>query len=88
MFTKPDTRSRAIALGAVFAVTVTAALTAASFSVSKEQTSDPRCATANWPYLPASCLAGTVHGDVRTVPLDRIQLQSISMTERFNSAFE
>lgn len=86
MNTKPDTWGRTAALGAVFAVTVTAALTAASFGVSKEQSAAEACAHENWPYIPAGCLAGASAADVRIVPLDRTG-ESV-MAERFAVAFE
>lgn len=86
MFTKPDTKGRAVALGAVFAVTVTAALTAATFGVSREQIADQTCASAHWPYIPAHCLDGATTSPVRTIPLDRTA--AATMAERFAIAFE
>jgi hypothetical protein len=86
MITKPTTKGRAAALGAVFAVTVTAALTAASFGVSREQIADPACAQASWPYIPAACLAGASDTSVRIVALDRTH--HVAIAERFAVAFD
>lgn len=86
MNTKPTTWGRTAALGAVFAVTVTAALTAASFGISKEQSATETCAHENWPYIPAGCLADASTADVRIVPLDRTS-ESL-MAERFAVAFD
>lgn len=86
MITKPTTKGRAAALGAVFAVTVTAALTAATFGVSKEQSADPACVHASWPYIPAACLAGATESTVRIVALDRTH--QIAIAERFAVAFD
>jgi hypothetical protein len=86
MITKPTTKGRAAALGAVFAVTVTAALTAASFGVTKEQTADAACVHASWPYIPAACLAGASDASVRIVALDRTH--QVAIAERFAVAFD
>jgi len=85
-------RTRQIFAAAAFAATVAAAVTGATFSGETREapTLAETCAKADWPNIPAECLEGSVHADVRMVGDHRAPqaLASADMRERFAVAFQ
>jgi hypothetical protein len=84
---KPISR---IALAAVFSAALagvgTAAMTAEEESFRRvETTSD--CADVAWPRIPAACLQGDGHENVRLITTDRQSTQD-AIASRFASAFD
>jgi len=74
-------------LAAVFAVTVGAAVTGATYRAETKETSiDEACAHVTWPMIPAYCLEGGSDRPVRVVSVDNAALGQL--TGRFAAAFE
>ena len=83
---KNSHKGRNVALAAVFAVTVAAGVTGATYSgISKEASIDEACAHVTWPSIPAYCLTGATDRVVRTVSVDR---EPNGFGARFEVAFE
>jgi len=81
------TRGRGATLATVFALTVAAGITGATFTgVTKEASIDEACAHVTWPMIPAYCLEGAVDRPVRMVSVDR--MEHSAMFARFEAAFE
>lgn len=80
-------KGRGATLATVFALTVAAGLTGATFTgVTKEASIDEACAHVTWPLIPAYCLEGGTDRPVRVISLDRVEHSA--MFARFAAAFE
>ncbi len=73
-------------LATLFAVTVAAGVTGATYSgVGKEASSDEACAHVTWPTIPVYCLDGATDRTVRVVSVDR---NNGGFAGRFEVAFQ
>lgn len=80
-------KGRGATLATVFALTVAAGITGATYSgVSKEASIDEACAHVTWPMIPAYCLEGATDRPVRMVSVDR--MEHSAMFARFEVAFK
>lgn len=80
-------KGRGATLATVFALTVAAGITGATYSgVSKEASIDEACAHVTWPMIPAYCLKGATDRPVRMVSVDR--MEHSAMFARFEVAFK
>jgi hypothetical protein len=80
-------KGRGATLATVFALTVAAGITGATFTgVTKEASIDEACAHVTWPMIPAYCLEGATDRPVRVISIDRVEHSA--MFARFAAAFE
>lgn len=80
-------KGRGATLTMVFALTVAAGLTGATFTgVTKEASIDEACAHVTWPLIPAYCLEGASDRPIRVISMDRAEHSA--MFARFAVAFE
>jgi hypothetical protein len=80
-------KGRGALLASVFALTMAAGITGATYSgITKEASVDETCAHVTWPLIPAYCLDGASERTVRIVSADRMELNSLG--ERFEVAFQ
>ncbi len=84
--------TRRIFASVAFAATVAVMVTGATFSGQTREapTTAESCATAEWPNIPAQCLMGDVHGDVRVIGLggNMPAVANADMQMRFEVAFQ
>lgn len=82
-----NTRGRNALLATVFALTVAAGITGATYTGATKETSiDEACAHVTWPMIPAYCLQGAEDRPVRMVSVDRAETSALA--QRFAVAFE
>lgn len=87
MYSNRTRKGRGAALATVFALTVAAAITGATYSAAtKESNVDDTCARATWPLIPAYCLDGATDRPVRIVSSDHMEPNPLG--ERFEVAFQ
>jgi hypothetical protein len=80
-------KGRGATLATVFALTVAAGITGATYSgITKEASIDEACAHVTWPMIPSYCLEGATDRPVRVVSVDRVEHSA--MFARFQTAFE
>ena len=80
-------KGRGATLATVFALTVAAGITGATYSgISKEASIDEACAHVTWPMIPAYCLEGATDRPVRMVSVDR--MENSALFARFEVAFK
>ena len=80
-------KGRNAMLATVFALTVAAAITGATFrGETREQSHDEACSHLTWPFIPAYCLEGATDRPVRLVSADRAETSGLAA--RFATAFE
>lgn len=80
-------KGRNAMLATVFAVTVAAGFTGATYGgQTKEQSIDEACAHVTWPMIPAYCLQGATDRVVRVVSIDGAETNKLAA--RFAAAFE
>jgi len=78
---------RGATLATVFALTVAAGITGATYSgITKEASIDEACTHVTWPMIPSYCLEGATDRPVRVISIDRVEHSA--MFARFAAAFE
>lgn len=84
--------TRRIFASVAFAATVAATIAGATLSGQTREapTVAEACAKAEWPNIPAQCLSGNVHGDVRIISRDSglRTMANADMSARFEVAFQ
>ena len=87
MSTNRNRKGRGATLATVFALTVAAGITGATYSgVTKESSVDEACARVTWPLIPSYCLEGATDRPIRIVSADRLELNPLGA--RFEVAFQ